>query len=98
MSAPAFIGDELNAAGYRLAGVAVYSPPPEQLLGVFRHVLTRHELIFIAVSEARRLPSAELNTALRQISPHLLVLPDILERSPVRDLSTRIRMQLGVKL
>lgn len=98
MGAPAFIGDEINAAGFHLAGLAVYTPTPDKLLNVFRQVLEQHELIFIAVKEARQLPAAELNSALKQVTPQVLVLPDILGREPMRDLSTRLRMQLGLKL
>lgn len=98
MGAPALIGDELNAAGFRLAGITVYTPAPGQELSLFREVLALHDLVLITVGEARHLPTEELNSALRGLSPPVLVLPDILEREPLRKLGQRIRRQLGLKL
>ena len=65
MPAPIFIGDELSAAGYRLAGVRVWSPDEEELLKVFRRAREEAELLLLNVEYARRLPPAEIQAAQR---------------------------------
>ncbi len=98
MTAPIFIGDELSAAGYRLAGVRVWSPGDEELLAVFRRAREEAELILLNVEYARRLPAEEVREAQRALRPQLLIVPDIRYQYPMRDLLSRIQSQLGVQL
>lgn len=96
---PIYIGDELSAAGYRLAGLRVRTPEaPAEVLEVFRWALGETELILLSVDQARRLPAAELQQALRELTPQVMIVPDIRRRTPMRDLPTRIRTALGVKV
>lgn len=95
---PIYIGDELSAAGYRLAGLRVRTPEPAEVLAVFRWAREETDLILLGVEQARRLPAAELQQALRELAPQIMIVPDIRRRTPMRDLPNRIRTTLGVKV
>ena len=95
---PIYIGDELSAAGYRLAGMRVHSPGPDDVLEVFRRAREETELLLLSVEKARQLPAAELNQALCELTPQIIIVPDIRQRLQMRDLPTRIRTELGVKV
>ena len=95
---PVYIGDELSAAGYRLAGMRVHTPAAEDVLETFRRTLGETELLLLSVETARHLPAAELNRALGELKPQILIVPDIRGRVPLRDLPTRIRTALGVRV
>jgi vacuolar-type H+-ATPase subunit F/Vma7 len=98
MTAPVFIGDEVSAAGYRLGGAHILTPQPEEAEAVFETARQEHELVLLSVEVARMLPPARLNAALRELTPLVLVVPDARERFPMRDLATRLRTTLGVRL
>lgn len=98
MPAPVFIGDEVTAAGYRLAGAVAYSPGDDDLADVFRRALQEADLILLEVDYARRLPAAEINAAQRALRPRLFVVPDIRGRERMRDLFHRLHAQLGVNV
>ncbi len=98
MPAPVFIGDEISAAGYRLAGLEVHSPSDEELPALFRRVRESAELILLDVEYAHRLPQAEVRAAVRALHPRLLIVPDIRGQHRMRDMFQRVRGQLGVNL
>ncbi len=94
---PIFIGDEISAAGYRLAGLRTRSPNAAEMVEVFRWACTETELLLLGIKQARQLPAAELAQALRAPLPQILIVPDIQQPQPMRDLPARIRTQLGMK-
>lgn len=94
---PIFIGDEPSAAGYRLAGLRTRSPRPEEVLEVFRWACAEADLVLLGVEQARQLPAEELVQARRMLQPQILIVPDIRQQVPMRDLPLRIRTQLGMK-
>lgn len=98
MGAPVFIGDEVSAGGYRLGGAHVRTPSAEEAEAVFNAARREHDLVLLSVEVARMLPPAQLNAALRELQPLVLVVPDARERFPMRDLATRLRTTLGVRL
>lgn len=95
---PIFIGDEVTAAGYRLAGLRTHSPGADELPDVFHTACHETDLLLLTAEYARWLPAAELQQALRALSPLLLIVPDIRRRVPTRDLAIRIRTLLGTRL
>lgn len=95
---PIYIGDEASAAGFRLAGVTGYFPSDEQLAATFRRALRETDLLLIEVNYARRLPVQELREAIEALSPLVLIVPDLLGRTPMRDLDQRLYAELGVRL
>lgn len=92
----AFIGDEVSAAGFRLAGIEVHVPEVEETARLFRRLLTEVELLLITAELAAHLPEGEFCRALTAERPLVLAIPDVRGRVAPPDLSLRIRRQLGM--
>lgn len=95
---PIYLGDETSAAGYRLAGMRTRSPAAADLLETFRWACAETDLLLLGVEQARQLPVGELAQVLAATRPQVLIVPDIQQQVPMRDLTTRIRMQLGMRV
>ncbi|MFP4132475.1 MAG: V-type ATP synthase subunit F [Thiohalospira sp.] len=95
---PAYLGDETTAAGFRLAGLEVHAPEPDQLLPTFRELLESTDLLLLGVNAARGLPAAEVNAAVASGRPLVVVVPDVHGATPMRDLRERLHRELGVDL
>jgi vacuolar-type H+-ATPase subunit F/Vma7 len=93
----AFIGDELTATGYRLAGARAWIVPPEEAGEALRVAREEAGLVLIAPAHARHVPGDELEEALRSFTPLVLVVDDILEREAPPDLERAMRGALGVE-
>jgi vacuolar-type H+-ATPase subunit F/Vma7 len=93
-----FVGDELSAAGYRLAGAECWTPAPDELLSLVRRLRAEDALglLLITAEYAARLPRTELADALAAQRPPMLVIRDIRGRMPPRDATGSIRRQLGL--
>ena len=96
MVAPVFIGDEVTAAGFRLAGVRIRIPEEEELSRVVEWANNNTSLIFITAEYAARLSQDQQNRLLSHKDPPVVVIPDIRTNTPVQDLATQLRAQLGV--
>jgi vacuolar-type H+-ATPase subunit F/Vma7 len=96
MSIPVYIGDEVSAAGFRLAGLQVVTPMPDDVLPAIRRACEQAPLVLISAATARLLEAAELDKLLASISPPVSVVPDVHGAAPMQDLSLRLRKQLGV--
>jgi len=97
MAAPFYIGDEVSAAGWRLAGVRVEVPAPG---GESAALLTAREeapLVLVSAAVAARLPEAELHAALAALAPPTLIVPDLAGEAAVPDVAARLRRQLGLE-
>jgi vacuolar-type H+-ATPase subunit F/Vma7 len=95
---PAYLGDAVSAAGFRLAGVDARAPDPEELLETFRELLTSTDLLLLGVDAARALPGAEVRNAVSSGQPLVVIMPDVRGHVPVRDLRQRLKRELGVEL
>ena len=91
-----YIGDEISAAGYRLAGITVHSPSEEDCLAVFRQSLADSDLVLLSVERARQLPADEVREASSGLRPLVMIVPDLRQRFTLRDLNDRICTELGV--
>ena len=96
MVAPVFIGDEVTAAGFRLAGVRIRTPETDELPRVVDWANDNTSLIFITAEYAARLSQDQQISLLSQQDPPVVVIPDIRSNTPVQDLATQLRAQLGV--
>lgn len=96
MTAPVFIGDEVTAAGYRLAGARIYTPALDEVTEALRQARSQAPLILITAEYADQVPAAVLNAALAAPRPPLTIVPDVRGAVPLPDLATRIRAQLGI--
>jgi vacuolar-type H+-ATPase subunit F/Vma7 len=96
MSIPVYIGDEVEAAGYRLAGLEVRVPCQDELLPQIRSACEQATLVLIGAATARDIPPAELDRLLASVTPPVVIVPDVRRRAGLPDLATRLRGQLGV--
>ena len=96
MTVPVYIGDEVTAAGFRLAGLRVRSPHPDECDEVLRWACEEAPLILISAGMAQCLPQERLNKCLAMQKPPIVVVPDVLDRVAMPDLANTLRRQLGV--
>lgn len=96
MSIPVYIGDEVSAAGFRLAGLQVVTPMPEDVLPAIRRACEQAPLVLISAATAQLLEASELDKLLANITPPVTIVPDVHGSAPMQDLSHRLRKQLGV--
>ena len=97
MPAPIYIGDEVSAAGYRLAGARVRTPAAGETARTLAEARTEAPLVLISASMAARIPESELRPALAALAPLTLVVPDLAGEVAVPDLAARLRGQLGLE-
>jgi len=92
-----FIGDELSATGFRLAGIETVVPAPEDVVPVLAAARARAALIIMTAELAARVPAAELEAAMLAEAPALAIVPDVRFRVEVPDLARRLRRVLGIE-
>ncbi len=97
MAAPIFVGDEVSAAGYRLAGALVRVPPPGEEAATLNAVRKGASLVLITAECAERIPQETMRRALAAQSPLVLIVPDIRGRVAPPDLARLLRAQLGME-
>jgi vacuolar-type H+-ATPase subunit F/Vma7 len=97
MAAPVFIGDELAAAGYRLAGVRVRVPAAGEETEALAEARSTAPLVLVCAAAAARIDLAALRTALVAVSPLVVIVPDTQGDVAVPDLAARLRTQLGLE-
>ena len=91
-----FIGDEVSAAGYRLAGVRCHTPLPAEAGALFQRLRDEAGLIMLSAEFAAYLPQRMLANALREQRPPTLVIADIRARLQPADLAAALKRQLGL--
>jgi vacuolar-type H+-ATPase subunit F/Vma7 len=91
------IGDELNVAGFRLAGVDTRSPAPGETGAVFADALASSALVVLSRRSADALPADMLRRALGRESPLVVVMPDIAAPAPDAAFVRRMKAVLGIE-
>ncbi len=97
MATTVFIGDELTATGYRLAGAEVATPPPAETAAVFARARAEARLVIVTAEYARMIPADDLDAAIVAETPIVAVVPDILGRTAPPDPARRLRRTLGIE-
>jgi vacuolar-type H+-ATPase subunit F/Vma7 len=92
----AFIGDEVTAAGFRLAGLAVHCPDPGQAPALFERLLGETALLLLTQEALGWVGEAAVRAAILAGRPQVLVIPDVRGRSKPPDVGEAIRRQLGM--
>jgi vacuolar-type H+-ATPase subunit F/Vma7 len=92
----AFVGDEVSAAGFRLAGIEVHVPEPAQTAPLFQRLLGEADILLITAEAAGRVSEAGLRRAIAADRPLVLVIPDIRGREEPPDIGGALRRQLGM--
>lgn len=96
IKAPVFIGDEVSAAGFRLAGVRIRTPVREELPTIIKWANKNTSLILITQEYLNQLDNTQQQQLVSQLDPPVAVVPDIQLKTPLIDLATRLRSRLGV--
>lgn len=97
MSDVIFIGDELSAAGYRLAGAVTRTPADDEAVSALEWARQQAPLVLITAELAARIPHPVLAHALAAPAPLVLVVPDIWQRVTPPDLAAAVRRDLGME-
>jgi vacuolar-type H+-ATPase subunit F/Vma7 len=97
MPAPVYIGDEVSAAGYRLAGARVEVPEPGGEGAALAAARAQAPLVLISAAVAARIAERELRAALAALAPLTLIVPDLRGEAAVPDVAARLRHQLGLE-
>ena len=97
MRAPVFIGDEVSAAGYRLAGADTPTVAYEQATAALAQARRSAPLVLLTASMAAAVDAVALRQALAATSPLVLVVRDLDGRTAPPDLAARLRAQLGME-
>ena len=97
MAACIFIGDAVEAAGWRLAGVDARVAEPGAEAAVFSAALEEAPLVLVDAAVASLLPEPLLRAALRRLSPITVVMPDLQEQVSYPDVAARMKRQLGIE-
>ena len=97
MTAPIFIGDEISATAYRLAGAITRVPSADEMGAALEWACSESELVLISAEYAQYLPAEALARARARLSPLVVLVPDICGRVPLPDLAGQLRSQLGVE-
>ena len=96
MAAPVYIGNEVTAAGFRLAGVEVRIPVPGEEGEALATARAMAPLVMVDAAIAALLPPETLRAALRATFPITVVMPDLQQEVASPDISHRLRRQLGI--
>lgn len=96
MSVPLFIGDEVSAQGYRLAGLDTLVPGEGDLLALIRRACAEAPLVLIDAGLARQIPAPVLDPLLAGAQPPVVIVPAVRGAAQPPDIATRLRRQLGV--
>ena len=97
MHPPIYLGDEVTAAGYRLAGVQVRVPAPGEAGAAFDEACAQAPLVLVSAAVAARIDATRLRSALMALQPLVLIVPDARGEVPRPDLAARLRGQLGME-
>jgi vacuolar-type H+-ATPase subunit F/Vma7 len=97
VSAPIYLGDEVAAAGFRLAGVETSVVAQGGEAAALAAAREAAPLVLVSAAVAAGIPDAELRRATAALAPLVLIVPDLTQSAPVPDLAARLRRQLGLE-
>ena len=93
-----YIGDEVTAAGYRLAGADVRVPAPPEVGEVFRRACSDGtDVVLLSAALAPEVDPGELSAALIAEAPLVAIVPDVFGRCPPPDVARDVRLALGIE-
>lgn len=96
MSVPVYVGDEVSAAGYRLAGAVVRTPRAGEEAAALTWARAHGSLVLVSAAVAAGIGEAALRAALAQTTPLVLIVPDPQGVVSEPDLAARLRRTLGM--
>ena len=97
MTVPIYLGDEVSAAGFRLAGARVRTPGPGEAATALAEACAQASLVLLSSAVAAEIGERPLRAALSALAPLVIVVPDLHGDVPLPDLAARLRAQLGLE-
>lgn len=97
MGQPIYMGDEISAAGWRLAGVHTVVPGAGDEAAALARSCELSPLVLVSAAVAQHIDETTLRRAIAALSPLVLVVPDPQGVATVPDLAARLRTQLGLE-
>ncbi len=97
MALACYIGDEVSAAGFRLAGASVVVPFPGSEAAALATARANASIVLIAADVAARISPRELALARAALAPLTLIVPDLRGEMAMPDVAARLRAQLGLE-
>src|SRR5512137_1814003 len=94
-AALAYVGDAIEAAGFRLAGARTYVPAPGGEEAALARARAAAQVVLLSAAVAEALPRVPLDAALAAQQPLLVIVPDRDGRISPADPAERVRAQLG---
>lgn len=93
-----YVGDEVTAAGLRLAGLETRVVAPGDAAAALREALAgEHDCVLFCGRLARFVPEPLLQRALDAREPLFALVPDILGRGAPGDVAHEVRNALGIE-
>jgi vacuolar-type H+-ATPase subunit F/Vma7 len=96
MTTAVYLGDEVSAAGYRLAGAQVQVPAAGDATGALTRACAQAPLVLLSAALVEQIDPATLRAASTATSPLVLVVPDPQGAAMIPDLAGRLRRELGL--
>lgn len=97
MSDIVFIGDEMSAVAYRLAGIGAITVEPEETMRVLDEEISSDvTLVLLGAPHAAEMGIDELGRRMRRAAPPLMVVEDVAGSRSPPDFVTMLRRRLGV--
>jgi vacuolar-type H+-ATPase subunit F/Vma7 len=93
---PLYLGDELSAAAWRLAGLHTIVCDPGQEAVSLEQARSQAPWVIVSAACAARITVPVLARAMAATTPLVAVVPDPQGRAPMPDLAARLRAQLGM--
>jgi len=97
MRVPIFLGDEVTAAGWRLAGVSVRTPARGDAGAALEDARAQASLVLVSAAVAVHIDVDQMRAALTALQPLVLIMPDAQGEIARPDLAARLRGQLGLE-
>jgi hypothetical protein len=98
MHTVAYLGNALDAAGWRLAGALTFTPAAGEAVAAMAAARQAAALVLLDRETACALPADVLEPALAALQPLVLVLPDAVDAPPPAfDPAERVQRQLGLE-
>lgn len=92
-----FLGDEVSAVGFRLAGAVVSLPADGGLWLQIESFREECELLLITAELAQQLEEKQRQQLMRSHQPLVLIIPDIRQQTQPDDVIEPIRRRLGIR-
>jgi vacuolar-type H+-ATPase subunit F/Vma7 len=96
-TAPVYLGDEVSAQGWRLAGVDVVACERGAETDALERACRQAPLVLVSAACAQAIDAATLRRAMSAVAPLVLVVPDPQGEVATPDLASRLRAQLGMQ-